>query len=61
MKKNRSKRQKITFNYIEIFKTNIPNQTEEDLKEIFNKKFYEYIKKKELRIFPNLSDVKAIK
>lgn len=61
MKKNRSKRQKITFNYIEIFKTNIPNPTEEDLKEIFNKKFYEYIKKKELRIFPNLSDVKAIK
>lgn len=61
MKENRSKRQKVTFNYIEIFKTNISNPMEEDLKEIFNKKFYEYIKKKELRIFPNLSDVKTTK
>ena len=54
MIRNKSKRKKITFNYIEIFKTNISNPTEEDLKEIFNKKFYDYIKKKETRIYSNL-------
>ena len=42
MKKNL----KTNFNYIEKFKTNKKNLTEEDLKIIFNKKFFQYIKRK---------------
>ncbi len=41
MKKNL----KTNFNYIEKFKTNKKNLTEEDLKIIFNKKFFQYIKR----------------
>lgn len=50
-KEKKERKNQITFNYIEEFKTNIENPTEMDLKEIFNEKFYNYIKKKENRLF----------
>lgn len=40
---------KTNFNYIEEFKTCKKNITEEELKVIFNKKYFEYIKRVENR------------
>lgn len=39
----------IRFNYSEEFITNIENPTKEDLKTIFNKKYFKYIKRIENR------------
>ena len=39
----------IRFNYSEEFITNIENPTKEDLKNIFNKKYFKYIKRIENR------------
>ena len=41
------------FNYSEEFITNIENPTKEDLKNIFNRKYFKYIKKIENRILEN--------
>ena len=50
--KNRNKKKyiKTTFNYIEEFKTNKNNLSQEELKIIFNKKYFKYIKRVEDRI-----------
>ena len=37
------------FNYIEEFITNIENPTKEDMKNIFNKKYFNYIRRLENR------------
>lgn len=48
--KNKKGNQKINFNYTEEFKTSTPNPpTEKELKTIFNKKYFNYIKRKEKR------------
>lgn len=48
--KNKKENQKINFNYIEEFKTNLQTTpTEKELKTIFNKKYFNYIKRKEKR------------
>ena len=39
----------INFNYSEEFITNIENPTKEDLKNIFNKKYFNYIRRLENR------------
>lgn len=39
----------IRFNYSEEFITNIENPTKEDLKNIFNKKYFNYIRRLENR------------
>ena len=46
----KQRKSKIKYIITEEFKTNIPNPTEEDLRKIFNLKFYNYIKNKENRI-----------
>ena len=42
-------KKKSKFNYIEEFKTNKKETNEQELKEIFNKKYFTYILKKEKR------------
>lgn len=53
MKEQKNKKGKkinyIRFNYSEEFITNIENPTKEDLKNIFNKKYFNYIKRIEAR------------
>lgn len=53
MKEQKDKKGKkinyIRFNYSEEFITNIENPTKEDLKTIFNKKYFKYIKRIENR------------
>lgn len=43
--KNKKERKKINYNYSEKFITREPNPTEEQLKAIFNKKYFNYIKR----------------
>ena len=51
MKNKKGKKYKKTnFNYIEEFKTDKENITEKELKTIFNKKYFKYIKRVENRI-----------
>lgn len=50
MKGKGRKKLKIDFNYTEIFKTNKNNIREEELKIIFNKKYFRYIKRLENRV-----------
>ncbi len=42
---------KTNFNYTEEFKTDKENSTQEELKTIFNKKYFKYIKRIENRVF----------
>lgn len=53
MKEQKNKKGKkinyIRFNYSEEFITNIENPTKEDLKNIFNKKYFNYIRRLENR------------
>lgn len=42
-------KKEIKFNYTEEFKTNKNNPTQQELKELFNKKYFTYILKKEKR------------
>ena len=53
MKEQKNKKGKkinyIRFNYSEEFITNIESPTKEDLKNIFNKKYFNYIKRIEAR------------
>lgn len=53
MKEKKNKKGKkinyIRFNYSEEFITNIENPTKEDLKNIFNKKYFNYIRRLENR------------
>lgn len=54
MKNKKAKKYtKISFNYSETFKTDKENPTEEELKAIFNKKYFKYIKRIENRILEN--------
>ncbi len=46
-KKEKNKKEKVLYNCIEIFKCNKPNYTDEDLKDIFNKKLFKYIQNQE--------------
>lgn len=48
MDKKKNKKE-TKFNYTEEFKTNKKDATEQELKEIFNKKYFKYILKKEKR------------
>lgn len=43
----------VKFRFSEEFITNIENPTNEDLKKIFNKKYFKYIKRIENRILEN--------
>lgn len=45
----KSKKKNINFNYSEEFITRVPNSTEQELKTIFNKKYFNYIKRNEKR------------
>jgi len=47
---NKRNIKKTIFIYHEKFKTIIPNPTEQDLKHLFNKKYFLFIKKNENRI-----------
>lgn len=47
MERNETKNKKIKYNCEEEFKTSNQNITEKEMLEIFNKKLYNYIKKKE--------------
>ena len=55
MKKN-NKGKKTIFIYKEEFKTNKDNTTEEELKIIFNKKYFNYIKRVEKRFLGGLQN-----
>ncbi len=56
MKNSKCKKNiKTCFNYIEEFKTDKKNITEVELKTIFNKKYFKYIKRLENRIIGDLS------
>ena len=48
--KNKKDKKKTNFNYSEEFITNVLNPTEEQLKMFFNKKYFNYITRKEKRI-----------
>ena len=48
--KNKKEKKKTNFNYSEEFITLIPNPAEQELKAIFNKKYFNYIKRKEKRV-----------
>lgn len=43
----------VKFRFSEEFNTNIENPTKEDLKNIFNRKYFKYIKRIENRILEN--------
>ena len=55
MKKN-NKVKKTIFIYKEEFKTTKENTTEDELKEIFNKKYFNYIKRIENRFLEGLQN-----
>ena len=48
--KNKKEKKKTNFNYSEEFITSTPNPTEQELKNIFNKKYFNYIKRIEKRM-----------
>ena len=48
--KNKKEKKKINFNYNEEFIISTPNPTEKELKNIFNKKYFNYIKRIEKRM-----------
>ena len=48
--KNKKEKKKTNFNYSEEFITRAPNPTEQELKNIFNKKYFNYIKRIEKRM-----------
>lgn len=48
--KNKKEKKKTNFNYKEEFITIMTNPMEQDLKTIFNKKYFNYIKRKEKRM-----------
>ena len=48
--KNKKEKKKTNFNYSEEFITRAPNPTEEQLKVIFNKKYFNYIKRTRKRM-----------
>ena len=48
--KNKKENKKTNFNYMEEFITIMTNPMEQDLKTIFNKKYFNYIKRKEKRM-----------
>ena len=48
--KNKKEKKKTNFNYSEEFITREPNPTKEQLKAIFNKKYFNYIKRIEKRM-----------
>lgn len=48
--KNKKKQKKTNFNYREEFITRTTKPTEDELKTIFNKKYFNYIKRKEKRM-----------
>ena len=48
--KDKKEKKKTNFNYSEEFITRTPNPTEEQLKAIFNKKYFNYIKRIEKRM-----------
>ena len=52
--KNKKEKKKTNFNYSEEFMTQAPNPTEEHLKVIFNKKYFNYIKRIEKRMLGGL-------
>ena len=54
MKNKGKKYLKTNFNYIEEFKTNKENITEEELKTIFNQKYFKYIKRIENRVLEDI-------
>ncbi len=51
--KNKKENKKTIFNYSEEFITSTPNPTEEELKIIFNKKYFNYIKRTRKRMLRN--------
>lgn len=51
--KKKKKINYIKFRFSEEFKTNIENPTKEELKNIFNKKYFKYIKRCENKIMEN--------
>ena len=57
MKEQKNKKGKkinyVKFRFSEEFITNIKNPTKEDLKNIFNRKYFKYIKRIENRILEN--------
>ena len=57
MKEQKNKKGKkinyVKFRFSEEFNTNIENPTKEDLKNIFNRKYFKYIKRIENRILEN--------
>lgn len=48
--KNKKEKKKTNFNYSEEFITRTNNLTEQELKTIFNKKYFNYIKRNEKRM-----------
>ena len=48
--KNKKEMKKTNFNYSEEFITRTTNLTEQELKAIFNKKYFNYIKRNEKRV-----------
>ncbi len=48
--KNKKEKKKTNFNYSEEFITLIPNPAQQELKAIFNKKYFNYIKRNEKRV-----------
>ena len=51
------KKGKINYIITQEFKTSKPNLTEQELKDIFNKKYFKYIRKQEKNLF-NKTDIK---
>lgn len=51
------KKRKVNYIFTQKFKTNKPNPTEEELKAIFNRKYFKFIMKREKNLF-NDGDIK---
>ncbi len=58
MKGGKMKKVKVNYIITEEFKTTKPNLSEKELKEIFNKKYFEYIKRQETRLFNKDNKIK---
>lgn len=52
------KKAKVNYIITEQFKTTKPNLSEQELKDIFNKKYFEYIKRQETRLFNKDNEIK---
>ena len=52
--KNKKEKKKTNFNYSEEFITRTTNPKKQELKTIFNKKYFNYIKRNEKRILGGL-------